>query len=58
MSIATVTVQSVILQCREHNNHLRNYRNWRGWSFRTWRLDRYLANNPDTPLTLSNGDGG
>jgi hypothetical protein len=23
--------------------------NWRAWSFRTWRLQRYLANNPDTP---------
>jgi hypothetical protein len=22
--------------------------NWRSWSFRTWRLERYLANNPDT----------
>jgi Domain of unknown function (DUF4173) len=23
--------------------------NWREWSFRAWRLQRYLANNPDTP---------
>lgn len=22
--------------------------NWRGWGLRTWRLDRYLANNPAT----------
>jgi hypothetical protein len=22
--------------------------NWRAWGFRTWRLERYLANNPDT----------
>jgi hypothetical protein len=24
--------------------------NWRTWSFRTWRLKRYLANNPEIPL--------
>jgi hypothetical protein len=23
--------------------------NWRAWSFRTWRLQRYLSNNPYTP---------
>src|ERR1700688_610024 len=23
--------------------------NWRAWGFRTWRLQQYLANNPDTP---------
>jgi Domain of unknown function (DUF4173) len=22
-------------------------KNWRAWTFRAWRLDRYLANNPD-----------
>jgi len=27
--------------------------NWRGWGFRTWRLDRYLANNPVIPLNAS-----
>ena len=24
--------------------------NWRAWGFRTWRLQRYLANNPTVPL--------
>jgi hypothetical protein len=23
--------------------------NWRAWSFQSWRLDRYLANNPNAP---------
>jgi Domain of unknown function (DUF4153) len=32
--------------------------NWRAWSFRTWRIKRYLANNPDTPSNLSNSDKG
>ena len=41
---------------------LRNRRlrpaNWRGWSFRTWRLHRYLANNPDmAPKSLDGGKG-
>jgi hypothetical protein len=32
--------------------------NWRAWGFRAWRLDRYLANNPETPSSLSKGDKG
>jgi Domain of unknown function (DUF4173) len=28
--------------------------NWRAWNFRTWRLDRYLANNPN-PITDGKG---
>jgi Domain of unknown function (DUF4173) len=51
-------LQSVILQYRARDNYLRSYRNWRGWSFRSWRLDRYLANNPDVPSNLSNSDRG
>jgi hypothetical protein len=35
-----------------------SYRNWRGWSFRAWRLQRYLANNPDTPLNPSDSGKG
>ena len=32
--------------------------NWRTWGFRTWRLQRYLANNPDTsPNPRDNGKG-
>jgi Domain of unknown function (DUF4173) len=29
--------------------------NWRDWSFRTWRLKRYLANNPEIPLIPARG---
>jgi Domain of unknown function (DUF4173) len=32
--------------------------NWRGWGFRTWRLQRYLANNPDIPSIPADGDRG
>jgi hypothetical protein len=32
--------------------------NWRAWSFRTWRLERYLANNSSTPPNLSAGGKG
>jgi hypothetical protein len=33
--------------------------NWRAWGFRTWRLERYLSNNPDIPLNpLSNNGKG
>lgn len=30
-------------------NRQRRLENWRAWSFRAWRLQRYLANNPTTP---------
>lgn len=32
--------------------------NWRGFDFRTWRLDRYLANNPDVTQKPLVGDKG
>jgi hypothetical protein len=31
--------------------------NWRGWTYRTWRLDRYLANNPAIPSTYPDDRG-
>lgn len=31
--------------------------NWRSWTFRTWRLDRYLANNPAISPNSSNDSG-
>jgi hypothetical protein len=34
--------------CRGHALSL-HPANWRGWSFRAWRLERYLSNNPYTP---------
>jgi hypothetical protein len=51
-------LQSVISECRSRGNYLRSYRNWRGWSFRTWRLERYLANNPAvSPNPSDSGKG-
>jgi Domain of unknown function (DUF4173) len=32
--------------------------NWRTWGFRTWRLQRYLANNPDVPSNSQKNDKG
>jgi hypothetical protein len=32
--------------------------NWRAWGFRAWRLERYLANNPDTPPSPSESGKG
>jgi hypothetical protein len=43
---------------RRHHESRRHAADWRGWDFRTWRLDRYLANNPDLmqqPLDDSKG---
>jgi hypothetical protein len=51
-------LQSVLTLCRARDNYLRSHGNWRGWSFRTWRLERYLANNPDMPSNPSRSDRG
>jgi hypothetical protein len=51
-------LQSVLTLCRARDNYLRSHGNWRGWSFRTWRLERYLANNPDRPSNPSQGNRG
>jgi len=51
-------LQSVICRYKPRYTYLRSYRNWRGWSFRAWRLDRYLANNPDTSPDLSSDGRG
>jgi hypothetical protein len=32
--------------------------NWRAWSFRSWRLKRYLANNPETSSNPSDSGKG
>jgi hypothetical protein len=49
-------LQSVIYECRYRNNYWPLSGYWRAWSFRAWRLERYLANNPDTPMNP--GDSG
>jgi Domain of unknown function (DUF4173) len=38
--------------------NLRRSQNWRAWGFRTWRLQRYLANNPVTPPNPSDSGKG
>jgi hypothetical protein len=38
---------SIAREYRQNYEPRRGAANWRGWDFRTWRLDRYLANNPD-----------
>ena len=43
---------STISELRFHQEigeNQRRWQNWRAWSLRAWRLQRYLANNPDTP---------
>jgi uncharacterized protein DUF4153 len=47
------SLQSTISQLRSGphicENRRRRSENWRAMDFRAWRLQRYLANNPDTP---------
>jgi Domain of unknown function (DUF4173) len=43
--------------CWRHEHSVR-LENWRAWSFRTWRLKRYLANNPALPSNASDGGKG
>jgi len=43
--------------CRGHILSL-HPADWRGWSFRAWRLERYLSNNPYMPSYLSKSDKG
>jgi hypothetical protein len=49
---------SIARDTRQNHAPQRRAANWRGWDFRTWRLDRYLANNPDmTQKFLDGGKG-
>ena len=43
--------------CWRHEHSVR-LENWRAWSFRTWRLKRYLANNPALPSKASDSGKG
>jgi hypothetical protein len=43
---------------RHNDEARRRAANWRGWDFRTWRLERYLANNPDMTAKPLDGDKG
>jgi hypothetical protein len=49
-------LQSVIYECRYRDSYLQA--SWRAWSFRAWRLERYLANNPLILSNLSDSSGG
>jgi len=40
-------LEAVISKFRQSRNDTPESTNWRAWSFRTWRLERYLSNNPD-----------
>jgi hypothetical protein len=56
------TLQSTVSQLRADLNvcehRRRRSENWRAMDFRTWRLQRYLANNPDvTQKSLDDGKG-
>ena len=53
------TLQSIVLELRS-NPHIwpRPSENWRAAGFRTWRLQRYLANNPETAQKPLDGDKG
>jgi len=51
-------LQSVITLCRARDRYSQSHGNWRGWSFRSWRLERYLANNPVIPPPVSSDDRG
>jgi hypothetical protein len=44
-------------KCRDHDLSL-HQANWREWSFRAWRLQRYLANNPNSPPPPLDGGQG
>jgi hypothetical protein len=50
--------ESVINRCRYGNHDRGLHGNWRAWGFRSWRLDRYLANNPDAPPNPGNSGKG
>ena len=41
----------------DHENQIRD-RNWREWGFRSWRLQRYLTNHPDTSSNPSQSNAG
>jgi hypothetical protein len=49
---------SIARDTRQNYAPQRRAANWRGWDFRTWRLDRYLANNPDMTQKLLDGGKG
>jgi Domain of unknown function (DUF4173) len=56
------SLQSTISQLRSGphicENRRRRLENWRATDFRTWRLQRYLANNPVTPPNPSDSGKG
>jgi hypothetical protein len=48
------------MRCKGYNMdcNRQHPENWRAWGFRTWRLERYFANNPAMPWDHSRNDKG
>jgi hypothetical protein len=54
-------LKPIVAELRSGSSICRSRRrseNWRDWGFRTWRLQRYLANNPYIPPPPSDGGQG
>jgi hypothetical protein len=49
---------SIAWDYRHHYETRLRPANWRAWGFRTWRLDRYLANNPAISSNVSDSGKG
>jgi hypothetical protein len=57
-NIATLKPDVEQFRFGQDYEYRRRLRNWRAWGFRAWRLDRYFANNPGTPLNPGKSDRG
>jgi hypothetical protein len=51
-------LRTMDLRFPDAQNFFARPENWQAWSFRAWRIERYLANNPGTPSGLSNRNKG
>jgi hypothetical protein len=49
---------AIVADNRDSLHSVNRSANWRAWGFRTWRLERYLANNPLTPPSPSESSKG
>jgi len=58
-AVNKIPVLGPIARNARHNHEIQRLSaNWRGFGVRTWRLDRYLANNPDVTQKPLDGDKG
>ena len=51
-------LRPIIQDYRQNYYAQKPLRNWRAWSFRSWRLERYLTNHPDTSSNPSRSNAG